>query len=110
MLLGRVLHGRRSQDFSSHLVRQPLLVESLCKQYKGGVWANLDINLMGSPGEILGIIGPNGAGKTTLVRQITTELLPTSGSITVMGHDVVREPSQVKSFLGIVPQDGTPFD
>lgn len=68
---------------------QPLVVEDINKQYKGGIKANTVISLSVRPGEILGILGPNGAGKTTLVRQITTELIPTSGSIRVFGIDVV---------------------
>ena len=68
---------------------QPLVVENINKQYKGGIKANTVISLSVRPGEILGILGPNGAGKTTLVRQITTELIPTLGSIRVFGIDVV---------------------
>ena len=68
---------------------QPLVVEDINKQYKGGIKANTVISLSVRPGEILGILGPNGAAKTTLVRQITTELIPTSGSIRVFGIDVV---------------------
>lgn len=60
---------------------QPLVVENINKQYKGGIKANTDISLSVRPDEILGILAPNGAGKTTPVRQITTELIPTSGSI-----------------------------
>jgi len=60
---------------------QPLAVENINKQHKGGIKANTDISLSVRPGEILGILAPNGAGKTTLVRQITTESIPTSGSI-----------------------------
>jgi ABC-2 type transport system ATP-binding protein len=82
----------------------PLEVRDLSKLYKGGIWANRNITLTGNPGEILGILGPNGAGKTTLVRQITTELLPTSGAVSVLGHDVVRESDKVKALLGVVPQ------
>jgi ABC-type multidrug transport system ATPase subunit len=55
--------------------------QNINKQHKGGIKANTDISLSVRPGEILGILAPNGAGKTTLVRQITTELIPTSGSI-----------------------------
>ena len=68
---------------------QPLVVENINKQYKGGIKANTVISLSVRPGEILGILGPNGGGKTTLVRRITTELIPTSGSIRVFGIDVV---------------------
>ena len=88
----------------------PLLVQNLSKRYRGGVWANWEINLTGNPGEILGILGPNGAGKTTMVRQITTELLPTSGSVRVLGYDVVHDPNHVKSLLGIVPQEAVLFN
>ena len=87
-----------------------LVVENLNKRYRDGTWANRDINLDAKPGEILGILGPNGAGKTTLVRQITTELLPTSGKITVLGHDVATQADFVKSLLGVMPQEVTLFD
>ena len=66
--------------------------------------------MQAEPGELLGILGPNGAGKTTLVRQITTEIFPTSGEIRVFGHDVVTEPSATKALLGIMPQEATLFE
>ena len=88
----------------------PLVVEGLNKRYKGGVHANRDISLEARPGEVLGILGPNGAGKTTLVRQITTELLPTSGEIRVFGVDAVADPIGVKSLMGIVPQEAQLFE
>ena len=83
----------------------PLVVRDIHKRYKGDVWANRGISLSAEPGELLGILGPNGAGKTTLVRQITAELLPTSGEIRVFGHDVVTDPSRVKSLIGVMPQE-----
>jgi len=107
--------GRANIDRDSSIQSLPvghphLQVQNLSKRYKGGIWANQDINLVGASGEILGILGPNGAGKTTLVRQITTELLPTSGSAKVLGHDVVHESNQVKALLGVVPQEADLFD
>ncbi len=89
---------------------QPLVVENINKQYKGGIKANTVISLSVRPGEILGILGPNGAGKTTLVRQITTELIPTSGSIRVFGIDVVAEPTRAKNVMGIVPQEAELYE
>ena len=88
----------------------PVEVRDLNKRYKGGVWANRDITLSARPGEVLGILGPNGAGKTTLVRQITTELFPTSGEARVFGHDVVTAPNAVTALLGIMPQEASIFE
>jgi ABC-2 type transport system ATP-binding protein len=82
-----------------------LEVTELSKRYKDGTWANRDISFAVEGGELLSILGPNGAGKTTLVRQITTELLPTSGDVRVAGHSAVSEPSRVKSRMGTIPQE-----
>ena len=84
-----------------------LEVGGLNKRYKDGTWANRDITFTIGEGELLGILGPNGAGKTTLVRQITTELLPTSGDVRVMDYDAVSEPTRVKSLMGTIPQEAT---
>jgi ABC-2 type transport system ATP-binding protein len=83
----------------------PLVVDRVNKTYKGGIEANREISFSVRPGEILGILGPNGAGKTTLVRQITTELMPSSGSIRVFDVDVVSDPIRAKFMMGIVPQE-----
>jgi len=56
-------------------------------------------------GEIFALLGPNGAGKSTTIRCLTTLLRPTSGSISVCGHDVVNEPDTVRTCLGYVPQE-----
>ena len=80
-------------------------IEGVSKRYADGTWANREVSLTINQGEIVTLLGPNGAGKTTLVRQITTELLPTSGEIRVLGHDPVSEPNAVKALLGVVPQD-----
>ena len=89
---------------------RPLVVERINKRYGSGAHANQDISLTAHPGEMLGILGPNGAGKTTLVRQITTELMPTSGSIRVFGVDVVSDPIAAKNLMGVVPQEAQLFD
>ncbi len=64
---------------------------------------SLDISV--ERGEIFGLLGPNGAGKTTTVSMLCTILRPTSGSATVNGFDIVREPSKVRKSIGIVFQD-----
>ena len=88
----------------------PIEVRNLNKRYKDGPQANRDISLTVNWGEALGVLGPNGAGKTTLVRQITTELVPTSGEVRVRGIDAVADPDQAKARIGVVPQEARLFD
>ncbi len=88
----------------------PIEVRNLNKQYKDGPQANRDISLTFNWGEAVGVLGPNGAGKTTLVRQITTELIPTSGQVRVVGIDAVASPDDAKSRIGVVPQEARLFD
>jgi ABC-2 type transport system ATP-binding protein len=60
------------------------------------------LNLQIEAGEVRGLLGPNGAGKTTLVKLLCTILLPTQGTATVLGHDVVLDPYSVRKRVGIV--------
>lgn len=78
----------------------------LTKRYEdadgGLVHAVRDATLTCAPGEIYGLLGPNGAGKTTTLRCLATILTPTSGSATVAGHDLMREPEAVRRSIGFL--------
>lgn len=65
------------------------------------------VNLDVDESEIVGFLGPNGAGKTTTLRMLTTLLKPTSGTATVAGFDVAREPVKVRQSIGYVSQSGS---
>jgi ABC-2 type transport system ATP-binding protein len=85
-------------------------VRDLVKIYGDGTEANRGISLEVRRGEVVAIVGPNGAGKTTFLRQLTTELRPTSGSVSVFGVDVVADPQQAKRAMGITPQEAGVFE
>ena len=82
----------------------------LVKRYRDGTAANRGIDLLVRRGEVVSILGPNGAGKTTFLRQLTTELKPTSGSVEIFGVDAVAEPERVKRMMGITPQEAGVFE
>ena len=56
-------------------------------------------------GAIFGLLGPNGAGKTTLVRILSTLTRPTSGAASVLGHDVLSAPLEVRRRISVVIQE-----
>ncbi len=71
----------------------------------GEVEAVRGVSLEVAEGEIYGFLGPNGAGKSTTVRVLTTLLQPTSGSGSVLGHDVVGERTTVRRLIGVALQE-----
>ncbi len=78
--------------------------KALTKSFNGLTAVDkLDITV--ESGEIFGLLGPNGAGKTTTISMLCTILKPTSGSATVNGFDIEKEPNQVRKSIGIVFQD-----
>ena len=80
-------------------------IDNVHKSYAGGFQALKGVNLEIKRGEILALLGPNGAGKTTLINAICGVVIPTSGKITVDGHDVVKDFRHTRSLIGLVPQE-----
>jgi len=60
-------------------------------------------------GEVLGFLGPNGAGKSTTMRMITGFIAPSSGKVSVGGHDVVEEPLAAKRLIGYLPENAPSY-
>ena len=78
-----------------------LSTQNLTKTY-GTFTALNNVSLTARDGEVFGLLGPNGAGKTTLLRTLATLLKPTSGTASVDGFDVQREPEAVRRIIGVV--------
>lgn len=84
----------------------PLEIKNLRKLYQGGtVEAVKGVSFDVNPGEIFGLLGPNGAGKTTIISTITTLEKPTTGSVSVFGVDVAKDPMFTKKQIGVVHQE-----
>jgi ABC-2 type transport system ATP-binding protein len=100
----------RSAESTSVQASAAVRVRGLVKRYKDGTEANRGIDLDVQRGELISILGPNGAGKTTFLRQVTTELRPTSGSVEIFGVDAISAPERVKRMMGITPQEAGVFE
>ncbi len=81
-----------------------IVAEELTKVYNETTTAVDHLNLKIKEGEIFGLLGPNGAGKSTVILMLLGLTEPTSGSISVAGFDSTREPLQVKSITGYLPE------
>jgi len=87
---------------------QPIVsIANLSKTYASGHQALKNVSLDIEPGEILALLGPNGAGKTTLISIICGLVNASSGSVTVDGHDTLRDFRATRSLIGLVPQELT---
>jgi ABC-2 type transport system ATP-binding protein len=84
-------------------------IDHLTKTFNGArpVIAVNDVSFSVKKGEIFGLLGPNGAGKSTLIRILTTLLHPTSGTARVGPYRIDQEPEQIRSIIGVCPQNST---
>ncbi len=87
---------------------QPIIsVANLAKTYASGFSALKNVNLDIRAGEILALLGPNGAGKTTLISIICGIVNASQGSVSVDGHDIIKDYRYTRSLIGLVPQELT---
>jgi ABC-2 type transport system ATP-binding protein len=80
-------------------------VSGLTKTYASGFQALKTVDLEIRDGEIFALLGPNGAGKTTLINIICGIVTPSAGSVTVAGHDIIRDYRVTRAMIGLVPQE-----
>jgi len=89
--------------------KNALKIEKLTKIYSkkssNEIKALNNLNLEVKEGEIFGLLGPNGAGKTTFLNILAGTVIKNSGSVNVWGYDLDNNPRQVRSSIGIVPQE-----
>ena len=85
---------------------QPILsIANLGKTYASGLQALKQVNLEIEQGEIFALLGPNGAGKTTLISIVCGIVTPTTGTVRVDGHDILRDYRATRAAIGLVPQE-----
>lgn len=82
-----------------------LSIRNLRKTYKNGFEALKGIDLEVEAGDFFALLGPNGAGKSTAIGIISSLVTASSGSVSIFGHDLIREREQAKSCIGLVPQE-----
>jgi len=82
-------------------------IDALAKTYASGFQALKGVDLTIRRGEILALLGPNGAGKTTLINIVCGIVKASAGSVTVDGHDIVRDYRAARQLIGLVPQELT---
>jgi ABC-2 type transport system ATP-binding protein len=80
-------------------------ISNLTKTYANGQHALKGVSLEIRPGEIFALLGPNGAGKTTLISIVCGIVRPTSGTVLVEGHDILRNYRAARERIGLVPQE-----
>jgi ABC-2 type transport system ATP-binding protein len=80
-------------------------IRGLGKTYKSGLEALKTVDLEIEKGEIFALLGPNGAGKTTLISIVCGIVTASAGSVSVAGHDIVRDYRAARRMIGLVPQE-----
>ncbi len=80
-------------------------VSNLVKDY-GHFRAVDHVSFEVRPGDVLGFLGPNGAGKSTTMKMLTGFLPPTSGTASIGGHDILKNPTEAKKLFGYLPESG----
>src|SRR5678809_17821 len=83
-------------------------IENLVKAF-GAKRAVDDISFTVERGEVLGFLGPNGAGKSTTMRMVTGFMPPTSGKVSIGGHDVAESPLAAKRLIGYLPENAASY-
>lgn len=82
-----------------------LLIKNLSKTYDNGFTALKDVSLTVPQGGFFALLGPNGAGKSTMIGIISSLFHPSLGEVAVLGVDLLKNPSEAKQYLGVVPQE-----
>jgi ABC-2 type transport system ATP-binding protein len=82
-----------------------ITVNNLVEIYSDGTKAVDNISFTVKEGEFFGFLGPNGAGKSTTIKVLTTLLRKTSGSVTIAGHDLDKEPEEIRKLIGVQSQE-----
>ena len=80
---------------TSNLTKHFQLKDKICEAVN-------EVNIRVDGGELLGLLGPNGAGKTTLIKLLCTLILPTRGSASICGRDIVRDAGIVRDSIGLI--------
>ncbi len=86
-------------------MKQALSIQGLSKTYKNGFTALKGIDLEVAQDDFFALLGPNGAGKSTTIGILSTLVTKSGGTVSVFGHDLERQPLQLKRCIGVVPQE-----
>ncbi len=88
-------------------MKEVIVARDLTKIFNKSLVAVDHVDFTVEEGEILGFLGPNGAGKTTTINMLITILKPTDGNATICGYDIRKQASEVRTCIGVVPQEYT---